>query len=1027
MKNKKKLLLLITSVVLSTLTLGVVGLNSFSSFPSIATELPSSLDCEYYFNPANKYTSIYDLNDQLFSDTYSGYENTWGTITGYYRNSNKDCYYMQSTDQNGKSAALVLYNVSETLEVGNVVTVSGGSYQQYNNNHLPQIQQPDSIHVDYETNPSPVEELLTGSTFWDTDNMTPEDIEALFRKGPIRATISNMNIGVVGNSYTYCSFLDSSDVKVNCYYQGSTQQNNVKNKLIEIKNQNKTATITGYVNYYNGTTLELLVRDPKDVVAYTSEVTSIDVTQVGDIYYQDMASPLSFNVTAHYADGSSRVVTSGVELLSFSTDKPGLTTANLKYEEDGKTVYGSCQVNVIDNETSISVDSGSIDHYYPNETFINPTVYAHNYYQAIDVTNVATISNAGTSTTGVHECDIEYENTKGDTLEMTFYYWVSDVYQLTVSGFSTSYDVGDPMSSYEVIAEYMNGDEADVTNRSSLTVTGFHTANPGTRYVTFSYGEESINVQYTVYGEIELEYIDLVGAVQTNYNLGDSFVKPTVYAYYNDDTYSDISNEVTFSGFDTSTTGNKTVHVYYGDFEITYNITVTYQEVSSLTVNSYQEIYEIGDSFTVPTITANYVSGGSSSVGGSCSYTGFDSSEIGRKTITASYGGKSVTFNIRVVTDYSGSYKVLTKSDFSDQSFTKYSSGNYASANGFEGYRVKGPNNNYSTIMTLLPYPSNSNYAIDPVEGYLSNDDPYYDIDKIFIEYKTTNSSGSLSPSISYGQHDSISYSTSLPYTSSSSTSRQVVIDLNDKTINYFRINSGSTTVYIEDVQIEYSGTYNDATFTSGTSMSNDYRIEPTVYTGVKTAGTTQVTVPVDVTKVGNSYTVNQSKTYTYYTYEYVANNSYPSVIEDASMIDPVDIANYYTIFGELPVNYCSKSDYSSYYSLFGNKTRIISSYSRTDGYALAVPWREYSQGKPLYYEFDIAQDSSYSSSNRGVARLVVWVAGLTSYGNYPTCHYTDDHYASFKEFNNCGGFMTRFNAERFVRFETWSTPITLS
>lgn len=63
MKNKKKAILLISSMLLSALTLGMVGFHSFSFQASIASELPSSLDCSYYFNEENGYTSIYEMNE----------------------------------------------------------------------------------------------------------------------------------------------------------------------------------------------------------------------------------------------------------------------------------------------------------------------------------------------------------------------------------------------------------------------------------------------------------------------------------------------------------------------------------------------------------------------------------------------------------------------------------------------------------------------------------------------------------------------------------------------------------------------------------------------------------------------------------------------------------------------------------------------------------------------------------------------------------------------------------------------------
>ena len=161
---------------------------------------------------------------------------------------------------------------------------------------------------------------------------------------------------------------------------------------------------------------------------------------------------------------------------------------------------------------------------------------------------------------------------------------------------------------------------------------------------------------------------------------------------------------------------------------------------------------------------------------------------------------------------------------------------------------------------------------------------------------------------------------------------------------------------------------------------------------------------------------------------------SHSSVINDAAMTDPVDVANYYSIFGEIPANYGGSSSgmnsVSDVQSVFGSDARQVSYYSRTDGYATAVPNINASQG---YYEFDIDIDGSYypGSGGRGVGRVVAWRYGInnSAYGNgsYRVCHFTDDHYATFQEFNNLGEFLPKFDAERQITGKKWSAPNTAS
>ena len=80
-----------------------------------------------------------------------------------------------------------------------------------------------------------------------------------------------------------------------------------------------------------------------------------------------------------------------------------------------------------------------------------------------------------------------------------------------------------------------------------------------------------------------------LGEYKSEYTVGDSFVKPTVYLVYkNSEQKDDVSNEVTCSGYDLSTAGNQTVKVTYQTYETSYPIVVKQKEAVVTT-----ETYEI--------------------------------------------------------------------------------------------------------------------------------------------------------------------------------------------------------------------------------------------------------------------------------------------------------------------------------------------------------------------------------------------------------------------------------------------------
>ena len=220
---------------------------------------------------------------------------------------------------------------------------------------------------------------------------------------------------------------------------------------------------------------------------------------------------------------------------------------------------------------------------------------------------------------------------------------------------------------------------------------------------------------------------------------------------------------------------------------------------------------------------------------------------------------------------------------------------------------------------------------------------------------------------------------------------------------------------------------YNAAKKSSGTG---DIRLNAVTYSGTLVAGRSAVSVPVKITYDGGSYQIAQTKTYTYYTLEYVEAN--PEFADEAAMLTPADVAAYYAAFQEFPANYAAKNfdegnTFSEVKAVFGDDTRYVSEYNRTDGYATAVPYRG---SAPTYYEFDIALNASYwEEGERGVGRVVSWGGGWngTGYDSAPVSVYTDDHYATFQEYLNTGEFGERFDAEQNLTFTQWSAPTTVT
>ena len=206
------------------------------------------------------------------------------------------------------------------------------------------------------------------------------------------------------------------------------------------------------------------------------------------------------------------------------------------------------------------------------------------------------------------------------------------------------------------------------------------------------------------------------------------------------------------------------------------------------------------------------------------------------------------------------------------------------------------------------------------------------------------------------------------------------------------------------------------------TTEAKTNRIAPTIYNGDLVSGESTVSVPIEIDVVNNKYTVKKSRTYTYYSYEYVRDNYMDLNLDEIAMTNVEDVCNYFMAFGCAPANYANIKNCptnprddsavgktSNVRTLFGDKARGISKYNRGDGYATSVPM--IAPGTDSYYELDIGVYSGYSTSSRDVCRVVCFYEGWTYYNpTDPVCVFTDDHYNCFREYSNYGIFGDAFD-----------------
>lgn len=340
---------------------------------------------------------------------------------------------------------------------------------------------------------------------------------------------------------------------------------------------------------------------------------------------------------------------------------------------------------------------------------------------------------------------------------------------------------------------------------------------------------------------------------------------------------------------------------------------------------------------------------------------------------------------------------------------TSYATGSFGEKNGIEYYRCYHEN---AKMMTKLL--KTTNYVEGNINSSFYNVDNLKGIYELSITYQSTKGL-------------KVYYSRDRSYNNCFiAGSADSMFDLTIKLdyAGYFKFETLGEDVVVESFTLKYNSSVennNDSYLSySDTRIDQPY----TNFDNIKSGETRRIADSITVNS-DNTYTINSYKSYTYYTLDDIIAN--PTLASSCTYTDPVDVANYYTLFNAFPLNYGSQSDSKNLSKYFKEDTRCFFQYFRTDGYAQCVPY--YASGLyPVYYELDFNEDGTYTTSNRGKGRLVIWTEGFrdVEYMGQSVIVYTDDHYATFQEYNNYGSFGTRFNAERSVTSYKWSKPTTL-
>lgn len=228
--------------------------------------------------------------------------------------------------------------------------------------------------------------------------------------------------------------------------------------------------------------------------------------------------------------------------------------------------------------------------------------------------------------------------------------------------------IGIEISSLPMKTEYVIGEEFDTAGlvvsivysdgtreaTAEYVLSGIDISSVGKKIITAIYAGFSATFEVTVTAPVTLTSIEVTAPTKVSYLYGEEidFSGMSVKALYSDGT-SAVVTDYTVSGYDVAVLGEQTITVSYQEFTDTFMVTVS-NAVSGIELTPPVKLeYQIGEAFDSAGMVVYAVwLDGSKAVLTDYDMTGFDSNQIGEKTITVSYLGFTSSFNITIFRIY---------------------------------------------------------------------------------------------------------------------------------------------------------------------------------------------------------------------------------------------------------------------------------------------------------------------------------------------------------------------------------------
>ena len=214
--------------------------------------------------------------------------------------------------------------------------------------------------------------------------------------------------------------------------------------------------------------------------------------------------------------------------------------------------------------------------YHYGDSFALPTIIATDKAgKTYDVTAYCRVSGFSSYKVGKQTIAIQYYSFTV-SYEITL---VNEVASISVEGQKTSFEVGEEFSlgGGKVYSIYDDGNKVEL-NEEEYEVTAFSSNEVvESKLVTITSGSFSTSYSYEVKEAASCTINEIkVEEEVTEFEVGDSFIRPKVIAVDTDGNEHDVSEYVTISGFDSSSAGEVTITISYKEYYHTH-ITFVYR------------------------------------------------------------------------------------------------------------------------------------------------------------------------------------------------------------------------------------------------------------------------------------------------------------------------------------------------------------------------------------------------------------------------------------------------------------------